>query len=263
MPSYEEVFDWWGIPDPTKGKEFGAMKDAAKHGYGKDYVSDAATPMLRGITGEGATKRRSAMYGLDTKFGNSFSLGAAGRIEGDMRAGTAGKAGEALLGIQSQNQEARSRAQQSLLSTLMQHQSTIAGVMGTYQSLEQQAEVAKDQLDAQEPSWVVAAEYGLTSIEEKLIQTWKRMHLRMDHGKKSKLKLWRVVFTGYHRAAPWVARHSSRWSVSLKMRKYIVDRFVKYVLCDVWKHRRATLSERFAAYIMLCISLCGWRLNNV
>lgn len=261
--TYQEVFENWGIPDITGTPEYQALLARTKTGFGGGYVYDKAMPEMQGIANKAAAERRAAMYGLDTKFGSSFALGAGGRLQGDMRAQTASQLAGVLLDARSANEQARQRAQGTLLSVLMGQQGTIANVMASYKGMELEEELTEKQLKASETvSWIVGAEYGLTSVEEKLMQIWKNMKLRMAHGKRWKLELWRVVFTGYHRAAPWVVSQSMRSSVLLRLRKRIVENFVRYVLCDIWRPRKPKLSERMAAAAMLAISLAGWRFKN-
>ena len=263
--SYETLFKRWGIPDPTKTKLFSDLQSSVTTGLGPGYEYDAVFGTARGAAEKGFAERTGQMHKLDTTWGNTINLGAANRIDAISRAKTASQVGSALMKAQSENVGARAGARKSLLNVLMSHQSTIANVLGSYEDMETQKSLTEMELKSQEDSggsFIVGAEYGMTSLEERLVLIWKRLMLKLAYKKGFKRKFWRAVFSGYHRAAPWVVEKTEGHNFLLKLQKKLVDNFIDYTVVDVTRFRKKRVQEFVAAYTMLLISLLGWRFGN-
>jgi len=259
--TWQDVFSRWGIPnlledERTKGHIEDMLK-GSREGYGPGYVYRQTQAATRPIAEAGGFARRGAMHKFQTGLGSALSSGAAGRLESGLRADTAGKIGQSVLGISEVNEKARLQARGSILNFLTQQQGTIADVMGTQKGLAVQKQISASQLEAQEGVCaLVAARFGSESPEEYMMKAWEKMHIRMNRGTRVRRQLWRKLFLGYHLAAPNVVKRTVNGSLR-KIREWVTDRFVAYVYKDIYRSRR-TFNERVAAHVVMVMSILGW-----
>lgn len=265
--SWQEVFKKWGIPDytsdPMMSGALDTLRDTAKHGYGQGYVYNQILDQGRTVAGAAFDKMRQTSGALGSKLGNTFSLGVANRLPSDALGALGGQLGKIGFEAESQDEQAKEQARGQILSFLSQQQGLIGQVMSGYHSTKTQKDIATKQLEAQESGCALVAErYGMTSLEERLMKIWEKMHIRMNRGKKIRRQVWRALFVGYHKAAPWVVSHTKCSRYISRMKRFVVDRFVAYILCDVMQHRGPTLGERLSAYVILVLSLVGWGFSH-
>lgn len=263
MASWHDVFSAWGIPDYTKDPMMSGAVDqlrkTTEQGYGSGYVYDQIYNPSRAASATTFDKMRQTSGALSAKFGNTFSLGATKKLEADTLGALGGKLGQIGFEAESQNEQAKEQARGQLLSFLSQQQGLVGQVMSGYHSVSTQQDIATTQLEAQESGCALVAErYGAASLEERLMKIWEKMHIRMNRGKRIRRQLWRALFVGYHKAAPWVISHTRCSRHLSRMKRFVVDRFIAYILCDVLQHRKPTFGEKLSAYVILILSLVGW-----
>jgi hypothetical protein len=260
---WHKVYESLNIPDytkdPTTQSFLSGLERTAQRGYGAGYVYDQLWGQSQAMSAKTFGNIRTREHALESKFGGAMTLGATGRLRAESLAALGAEQATLTGASEARNEQAADMAKKALLAFFGEKQSQIAQVMSSYYSMQTSKDIAQAQLEAQESGCALVAErYGATSIEEKLMKIWEKMHIRMNRGKRVRRQLWRALFIGYHEAAPWVVFHTKRRKLISRIKTFIVDRFVAYILCDVMRHRKPTLGERMSAYVVLVLSLIGW-----
>ena len=261
--TYEEVLADWGIPgiSPTGQSILDSLHKTAAEGYGSDYVYDQTVAKTRGITLSAGDQLRTVTGRLSGRSG-SLSMGAHANIEGLIRAQTAGKVSGAVMGVESANEEAKTKARTAIFNYLTAQQGMAADIMTANRGYELQKDLSSKQLRAQEGDGcaLAAALYGPDSIDEYMLKIWEKMHIRMNRGKNVRRRVYWNWFRGYHWIAPKVVS-CTKYGALRAIRESITKRFVRYCARDVFNQRQNPIDVA-SALLVGVMSTIGWGLKK-